>query len=521
MGAAYWQPRHIDKRLFSGQTPLRTLTFTLVMPKPATSEPDPSKPDLSATGVLRAQADDARFETDFAQLAACFSAQSGGGLSPELSTDLALEVVLNEVVEQACLTTGATGAAIALERDGAMVCRASSGTTAPALGSRLDAAAGLSGECIRTRRTQRSDDVLADSRVDLEASHQLGVRSVIMMPLLREAELIGLFELFSSLPNAFAERDEITLEVLALRILSNLERAGAPLTTQNEPLPLPLPEIQEIVPEIPESTLPENVPENVSQTAEPSSSPRGFDAVTWALRAAVLVCAVMLGLLLGRHLGARRTVGRSHPVAIPVAAGNPAVVGDTSAGISPPTETSPAKKQEGVTAAQPSSSARIKAKPEPPPGSLLVFENGKEIFRMPPARNDGLQKDAAQKRAESLSSGVGTAMQRASSQEPEKSGGPEEVAALPSATAEGSLIRRVEPQYPEEARQQKIQGPVVLDAHIGPDGAVQDVHVISGPPELAQASIDAVKQWRFQPHRVSGHAVPMQTRITLNFRLPQ
>lgn len=101
-------------------------------------------------------------ETDVSQLAAHFAAQTGGGLSPELSNDLALEIVFNEIVVQACLTTGATGAAIALERGGEMVCRASSGSTAPALGSRMDAASGLSGECIRTRQTQRVDDVLAD-----------------------------------------------------------------------------------------------------------------------------------------------------------------------------------------------------------------------------------------------------------------------------------------------------------------------------------------------------------------------
>ncbi len=476
--------------------------------------------------MLGAQAEGARFETDFAQLAACFSAQSGGGLSPELSTDLALEIVLNEVVEQACLTTGATGAAIALERDGAMICRASSGATAPALGSRLDSATGLSGECIRTRRTQRSDDVLSDSRVELGTSQQLGVRSVIVMPLQRRAELVGLFELFSSLPAAFAERDEITLEVLALRILSNLERAAAPLTPQAEPLALQ--EIQEMVPALPESTLPDSIPESVPEIvpeiAEASSSPHAFDAVTWALRVAVLVCAVMLGLLLGRHFGARkaRLEVRRHPAAIPVAAGNPTVGGSTPAGISPPTEASTARNEEGVAAAQPSSPAKINARPAPPPpGSLLVFENGKEIFRMPPVRNESAQKDATQTRAESPSNGLGTAMQRASSQEPEKSAEPETVAELSSRAEEGSLIRRVEPQYPEEARQQKIQGPVVLDAHIGPDGAVQDVQVISGPPELAQASIHAVKQWRFQPRRVSGHAVAMQTRITLNFKLPQ
>jgi hypothetical protein len=55
-------------------------------------------------------------------------------MSPELSAGLALDVVLNEIVEQACAVTSATGAAIILERDGEMVCRASSGVTAPELG---------------------------------------------------------------------------------------------------------------------------------------------------------------------------------------------------------------------------------------------------------------------------------------------------------------------------------------------------------------------------------------------------
>src|ERR1700686_1765821 len=132
------------------------------MPEPPTSEPNLSQPDLSATEVLRATADEARFETDFARLAACFSAQNGGGLSPELSTDLALEIVLNEVVEQACLTTGATGAAVALERDGEMVCRGSSGSTSLPLGTRLESGSGLSGECMRTRQTQRCDDTCVD-----------------------------------------------------------------------------------------------------------------------------------------------------------------------------------------------------------------------------------------------------------------------------------------------------------------------------------------------------------------------
>jgi TonB family protein len=445
-------------------------------------------------------------------LAARFSAQSGGGLSAELSTDLALEIVLNEVVQQACLSTGATGAAIALQRDGEMVCRASSGATAPALGSRLDAAAGLLGECIRTHRTQRSDDAWADRRVDVEAAQRLGVRSVMVMPLLRGEELVGLFEVFSSLPNAFGERDEHTLDALALRILSNLKSAAQPLIVQNERLPLP--EIQEIIPEISESSLPVSDPEEIPENSEESSSQRGFDFVTWALRVAVVVCAVMLGLLLGRHWGTRKAVVRRHPAAILVAADN------TSAAITPPPEASTAEKQkqESAVVVRPSISAKRNAKTAPP-GSLVVFENGKEIFRMPPARNESAQSDGAQKQAEA-SPGRGSGVERASSQELEKSDEPGKVSELSPAAAQDSLVHRVEPEYPQEARRQKIQGSVVLDVQIQPDGAVQDVRVVSGPPELAQASTNAVRQWRFKPRLVNGRAVTMQTTITLNFRLP-
>jgi protein TonB len=86
--------------------------------------------------------------------------------------------------------------------------------------------------------------------------------------------------------------------------------------------------------------------------------------------------------------------------------------------------------------------------------------------------------------------------------------------------AEDALLHRVEPVYPEEARQQGIQGSVVLDLHIGKDGAVQRVDLISGPALLAEASTAAVKQWQFKPHSVGGNQVEMQTRTTLSFTLP-
>ncbi len=109
----------------------------------------------------------------------------------------------------------------------------------------------------------------------------------------------------------------------------------------------------------------------------------------------------------------------------------------------------------------------------------------------------------------------GSGMQRASVVEPAR------ILDLSAEAAEGSLLHRVEPDYPEPARQQLIQGAVVLDVHMAQDGSVQEVKLVSGPPLLAQAAIDAVKQWRFKPREVSGRPVEMQTRITLNFRLPR
>jgi protein TonB len=91
---------------------------------------------------------------------------------------------------------------------------------------------------------------------------------------------------------------------------------------------------------------------------------------------------------------------------------------------------------------------------------------------------------------------------------------------LTPSEAESSLLHHVEPQYPDDARQSGVQGAVVLDLRIDPDGAVRNVRLVSGPPELAQASIDAVKQWRCKRHLANGRPARVQTTVTLHFKLP-
>jgi len=79
--------------------------------------------------------------------------------------------------------------------------------------------------------------------------------------------------------------------------------------------------------------------------------------------------------------------------------------------------------------------------------------------------------------------------------------------------------RSVRPGYPMLARQMKVQGSVILQALISRDGNIQDLHVISGPPILATAAREAVKQWHFKPHYEGSEAVETQAKITVNFTI--
>ena len=89
----------------------------------------------------------------------------------------------------------------------------------------------------------------------------------------------------------------------------------------------------------------------------------------------------------------------------------------------------------------------------------------------------------------------------------------------PSSLLQGSLIRRVEPVYPQLARVARVQGPVVLEAIISKDGTMQNLQLISGHPLLVPASIAAVSQWRYRPYILNGAAIEVETRITVNFVL--
>ena len=90
---------------------------------------------------------------------------------------------------------------------------------------------------------------------------------------------------------------------------------------------------------------------------------------------------------------------------------------------------------------------------------------------------------------------------------------------VPAQIAEANLVYDVAPKYPPEAGRARIEGAVVLLAVIGKDGSVEDVSVKSGLSVLAQAAIEAVKQWRYRPYLLNGEPVEVDSQITINFTL--
>jgi protein TonB len=81
------------------------------------------------------------------------------------------------------------------------------------------------------------------------------------------------------------------------------------------------------------------------------------------------------------------------------------------------------------------------------------------------------------------------------------------------------LVHRVQPEYPAIAQAMRLSGTVELQARIGTDGTVQELEVVSGNPILARAAVEAVQQWRYQPTRLDGQPVEVETHITVTFSM--
>jgi TonB family protein len=392
----------------------------------------------------------------------------------DVAQDLALDLMLNEAVEQARQATGATGGAIALIRDGEMVCRATTGKNAPDLGVRVDMTSGLPGASLITGKVQQCSDTEQGGLVNAEVCRRLGVRSMLIAPLVNGSGAFGILQVFSSEPRVFGEHDIETIEILAKKIAEN----KVSVTTNSAPEP------ERPLTESPSAESNSSASQSTASTStvlerlraleeaeENSGAADGWLAgsqygVNAVLFISVVVAALALGLLIGWHGAAKGARGGSQGNSAPTTA----------------LQRVPQSRQP-VAAGSRSTTSRPPASAEPPSGGLTVTENGKVIYRAP--------SDAAQSPADA---------------EPQ--------------TPVTRLIHRVEPEYPEAAAAQHIEGPVVLDVQVLTDGKVGNIKILSGNPLLTEAAVKAVRQWQYQPFTGAGEGGSSQMQVTVRFSLP-
>ncbi|MGA9801521.1 MAG: TonB family protein [Terriglobales bacterium] len=427
------------------------------------------------------------------------------------------DTVLGAIAVAAHSLTGATGAAVAMPRDGAVVCVGRSGETAPELGARLNVDSGISGECLRTGVIMRCDDASRDFHVDAEVCRQLGLQSIAVVPLRGQYGRVGVLEAFSTESYAFTEEKMDILGRLAGLAEAAWARgavAKAPLAEEPvavAPLITPIVEtpVQEFVPVVDPVPLAE-VREALAPFAPPASRFPG----KWGypILAGVALLAVVLLSVYGWKAWYRSSIAsKSAP---PVAGSSMAATesGDAAAEVS-----SPSFGQAGMPS---------KESPAIPVTKTAQTGGASDLVR-----RQARSARSANRKAQSNSLAAGDDVPQLAASNADPADLEKALVATPAlpqlgvpvsqGTAGGVLVHKVQPLYPAEARRMHVQGDVVIDAVVTAQGQVNDLKLVSGDPMLAQAAMDAVRRWRYTPYSLNGQPIPKETRITISFIAPQ
>ncbi len=451
--------------------------------------------------------------------------------------DHRLDPILAIIADTARQLTGASGAALAMWKEGAMVCRSRSGETAPALGAQLSSDTGISGECLRTGNVQHCIDTENDPIVDVEVCRAIGLRSIAVLPIQGWRGINGILEVFSTRPGAFSEAHIALLQQLAA--LAERARAAQPHGAS---------------PAVPKSLSSTEKPQ--SSGLLPASDRVGDLALAFVDRRSrpfvlggiALATVALLGLVI--WLGWRGPADGDRKAH----AAMPAVIDSatTSALTIRPADAHP-PDNDRVWKPNPGGETLYASNGKPSAGSPVVFASKVDLVvgskdAGAPARrspSSSLLSDLESKVAANVVTSHGDSgapsnpepTEAAAVEAPAISAGGTQAslngvlsakASLPAlavpvsqGVSGGELIRRVSPMYPSQARAERMQGTVVLAATVMEDGTVRDVKVVQGSPVLAESAVDAVKRWRYQPFVLDGKPVKNSVRINVDFTFPK
>jgi TonB family protein len=461
--------------------------------------------------------------------------------------DHRLDPMLATLTDAACRLTGATGAALAMWKDGAMVCRARSGETAPAIGARLSADTGISGECLRTGKVQNCGDTENDPLVDVEVCRRLGLRSIAVLPIPGWRGINGILEVFSTKPAAFTEQNIELLQQLAA--LAERARAARPHGASSS-APRQPSAIEKQKPQ--SSLLPASDRFGDMAMAYLGTRSRPFVVGIGLFAISLIGLAIWLG-----WRGAEETEGgASRATATSSNQGfNPGVklgaeetpmeivVGSSVAGASDHASDKHALDDDPVWKPNPGGEPLFPTNAKPSPGMPLKF--AAKIDRI--GRHTPLLADVANKVAISLPAspvernpeagardiaqpalaasdlGASDMTHRSALNVVPLSTAlmPEPVKPVSQGISGGQVIHRVTPVYPSIALEQRLEGTVILSATVVEDGTVRNVKVMEGEAALGQSAVDAVKQWRYKPFELDGRPVKNEISVSVDFKLPQ
>jgi len=415
-----------------------------------------------------------------------------------------LEAMADAVADAARVLSGADGTALGLETKGMIVCRARSGDIAPPIGAPISTKSGISGECLRTATMLVCHDAMVDPRVDTEVCRSLGIRSVAAVPVRGPMGAAGILEAFSARPNSFDGDALRSLRELALIAEMAYAREAREHVLAARPLPaIPGPTTR--------STPPLVTEDIVDGLSEPSKKR------LW------IVGAVALILLL----------------TVAVAWWSWHVPGD---------ETAIGGQNVHAASTEPTHAQPPSAAPKPGPGVPTgrsersrpqILQNASDLKAME-ARPDTIASttseapDTVRVRIPTGTSSESSSVPEPPAVEVAPSANPNELARLtsvpttmPSApprvsqgVVEATLIHKVDPAYPMQARTSRLSGKVNLLATISTDGSIRELAVTAGSPILAAAAKTAVRQWRYRPATLNGSPVEVQKEIIIVFAQP-
>jgi len=445
------------------------------------------------------------------------------------SGELRLDPMLAAIASAARRLTSASGSAIAMWKDGVMVCRARSGETAPALGAELNSETGISGECLRTGAVRHCPDTEKNPLVNVEVCRALGLRSMVVLPIRGWHGINGILEVFGTEPAAFSEHQIALLGQLA----ALAERAR--------------------------TTHPHGASQVVAKDSDERLQPSGL------LRASDRVRDVVLAVV-GRRSG-RLVLGAIGVAAIVLVSlaiwlgWRGADQKDSKAHAAPQSSvaaTVTARQahlpdNDPVWKPNPGGETLFASNGKPGAGSAVKFASKTDVIDVNVGGRKGEPGNSVSSAAaadvalsnqnKSLEAGTDANVpaglagaERASPEPPPISSPPADSSSLnavlgasvsvPELSAPvsqgvsgGRLLRQVKPVYPAQAQSMRLEGAVVVEAMVREDGTVGDVKVVEGPSELAQAVVDAVKNWRYEPTLLDGRPTRIERKITINFRL--